>query len=129
MARTKNNQRSASRVAVDVGATGTNPVSKLTVTVLAVSVIAALWAVAMMTPAGRVAYVYFYMYSEYYMGVLTLVALSITIMVGLVSTDRLVLSIRQRVMLQSAHRATGLMAVCALVTHVWLKLSENHIRI
>src|SRR3954464_5525611 len=79
MARTKNNQRSASRVAVDVGATGTNPVSKLTVAILAVCIVAAIWAAAMMTVPGRVAYVYLYTYAEFYMGVLTLVSLSITI--------------------------------------------------
>ncbi len=129
MARTKNNQRSASRVAVDVGATGTNPVSKMTVTLLAVSVIAAIWAVSMMTAPGRVGYYYFFIYAEYYMGVIALVSLSITIMVGLVSTDRLVLSIRQRVMLQSTHRTTGLIAVSALVIHVWTKVVEHHIGI
>ena len=91
MARTKNNQRSASRVAVDVGATGTNPVSKMTVTLLAVSVIAAIWAVSMMTAPGRVGYYYFFIYAEYYMGVIALVSLSITIMVGLVSTDQFIL--------------------------------------
>jgi hypothetical protein len=129
MARTKNNQRSASRVAVDVGATGTNPVSKMTVVILVVCVIAAIWAVSMMTPPGRVGYYYFFIYAEYYFGVIALVALSITIMVGLVSTDRLVLSIRQRVMLQSTHRTTGLIAVTALVVHVWTKVVEHHISI
>ncbi|MCM4084091.1 translation initiation factor III [Paractinoplanes hotanensis] len=90
------------------------------------SVIAALWAVAMMTKPGRVGYVYVFYYTEYYIGVLTLVSLSITIMVGLVSTDRLVLSIRQRVLLQSAHRTTGVIAVTSLVLHVWMKVVEKH---
>jgi hypothetical protein len=129
MARTGNNQRSANRVAVDVGATGTKPASKGAVLILVVSVLAAVWAVAMMTAPGRVGYIYFYMYSEFYMGVLTLVALSITIMVGLVSTDRLVLSIRQRVLLQSAHRTTGLIAITSLVIHVWTKIAESHITV
>jgi hypothetical protein len=127
MARTKNNQRSASRVAVDVGATGTKPASKGAVVILAVSVLAASWAVAMMTAPGRIGYLYFFMYSEFYMGVITLVSLSITIMVGLVSTDRLVLSIRQRVLLQSTHRTTGVIAVTSLFVHVWTKVVEHHI--
>ncbi len=127
MARTKNNQRSANRVAVDVGATGTRPASKGAVVVLVVSVLAAIWAVAMMTTPGRVAYLYFFMYAEWYLGVITLVSLSITIMVGLVATDRLVLSIRQRVLLQSTHRTTGVIAVTSLVGHVWTKYAENHI--
>ncbi|MGX6603586.1 translation initiation factor III [Micromonosporaceae bacterium Da 78-11] len=96
--------------------------------ILAVSVIAAIWAVAMMTVPGRVGYVYFFMYAEWYMGVIALVSLSITIMVGLVATDRLVLSIRQRVLLQSTHRTTGVIAVAALFVHVWTKFAESQIR-
>jgi hypothetical protein len=130
MARTKMNQRSASRVDVPMGATGgRTPPSKLTIALLGASAIAALWALAMLLPPGRIAYAYFFAYSEFYMGVLSLVALSITIMIGLVATDRLVLSIRQRVLLQSAHRTTGVIAVAALFVHVWTKLMEEHIRI
>ena len=59
MARTKLNQRSANRVAVPMGATGgRTPPSKISVAILAISIIAAVWAAAMMTPFGRVAYVY-----------------------------------------------------------------------
>ncbi|WP_250037947.1 translation initiation factor III [Paractinoplanes maris] len=97
--------------------------------VLVVSVLAAIWAVAMMTAPGKVGYYYFFIYAEYYMGVVALVSLSITIMVGLVATDRLVLSIRQRVLLQSAHRTTGVIAVAALFVHVWTKIVEKHISI
>ncbi|BBH71322.1 hypothetical protein ACTI_80070 [Actinoplanes sp. OR16] len=130
MARSKNNQRAAApRVAVDVGSTGTRPASRTAIALLVVCVLAALWAVAMMTKPGRVGYYYFFIYAEYYMGVISLVSLSITIMVGLVATDRLVLSIRQRVLLQSTHRTTGLIAVTALVVHVWTKYAEEHIRL
>jgi hypothetical protein len=129
MARTGNNQRSANRVAVDVGATGTRTVGKGSVFVLGASVLAAIWALAMMTSMGRVVYVYVFMYLEFYMGVLVLVSISITIMVGLVSTDRLVLSIRQRVFLQSIHRTTGVMAIVALFFHLWTKTAEGHIRV
>ena len=101
----------------------------MTVILLVVSVVAAIWAVSMMTAPGRVGYYYFFIYAEYYMGVIALVSLSITIMVGLVATDRLVLSIRQRVLLQSTHRTTGLIAVSALVVHVWTKVVEHHIGI
>jgi hypothetical protein len=130
MARTKLNQRSANRVAVPMGATGgRTPPSKMTVALLALSIILAVWAAAMLTPFGRVAYVYVFLYSEYFMGVLTLVSLSITVMIGLVATDRLVLSIRQRVLLQSAHRTTGVIAVTALLIHVLTKLAIAHITV
>ena len=128
MARTKLNQRSANRVDVPMGATGgRTPPSKITMALFGTSIVAAIWALAMMTPFGRVGYVYFFAYSEYYMGVLSLVSLSITIMLGLVATDRLVLSIRQRVLLQSAHRTFGIIAVAALLLHLWTKLMEGHI--
>jgi hypothetical protein len=130
MARTKMNQRSDSRVDVPMGATGgRTPPSKITLLLLAVCALSALWAIAMLTSFGRVAYYFFWIYSEFYMGVLALVSLSITIMIGLVATDRLVLSIRQRVLLQSAHRTTGVIAVAALFVHVWTKLMEQHIRV
>lgn len=130
MARVKLNQRSASREAVPMGATGgRTPPSKLSVAILATSIVAAVWAAAMMTPFGRVAYVYVFVYAEFYMGVLTLVSLSITVMIGLVATDRLVLSIRQRVLLQSAHRTTGVIAVAALAVHIATKLSIQHITV
>src|SRR3954447_7951365 len=130
MARTETQQRPASRVDGPMGATGgRTPPSKLTVALLAVCALSALWALAMLMPPGRVAYYYFFAYSEFYLGVVSLVSLSITIMVGLVATDRLVLSIRQRVLLQSAHRTTGVIAVLSLVTHVWTKVVEKHIGI
>ncbi|MFC3384427.1 translation initiation factor III [Couchioplanes azureus] len=108
---------------------GRTPPSKLTVALFGTSVVAALWAVMMLIPAGRVAWVYIFYYLEFYMGVVSLVSLSITIMVGLVSTDRLVLSIRQRLLLQSAHRTTGVMAISALGVHVWTKFAEEHIQL
>jgi hypothetical protein len=128
MARTKMNQRSASRVDVPMSATGARkPPSKIDLAVICVSIISALWAAAMLTPVGKISYYYFFAYCEYFMGVVTLVSLSITIMVGLVATDRLVLSIRQRVLLQSTHRTTGVIAVIALFIHVWTKVAMNYI--
>ena len=128
MARTKMNQRSASRVDVPMSATGgRTPPSMISFAVLGVSIIAALWAAAMLTPAGQKGYVYVFAYTEFYVGVVSLVSLSITIMVGLVATDRLVLSIRQRVLLQSAHRTTGVIAVVALLIHIWTKAAMGYI--
>ena len=127
MARSKNNKATAPRVAVDVGSTGTRPASRTAVVLLVLSVLAAVWAVAMMTPPGRRAYYYFFIYADYFMGVISLVSLSVTIMVGLVATDRLVLSIRQRVLLQSAHRTTGVIAVGSLFVHVWTKFTQDYV--
>ncbi|MEU8655942.1 translation initiation factor III [Actinoplanes philippinensis] len=127
MARSKNTKAPAARVAVDVGSTGTRPASKAAVALLILSIVVAVWAVAMMTAPGRVGYIYFFSYLDFYVGVISLVSLSITIMVGLVATDRLVLSVRQRVLLQSVHRTTGVIAVGALVLHVWTKFAKDYI--
>ena len=113
-----------------MGATGgPTPPSKVTIALFATSLISAVWAAAMLTPVGRLAYVYLFAYSEFYMGVLSLVSLSITVMLGLVATDRMVLSVRQRVLMQSAHRTTGIIAVSALLLHVLTKLSMNRITV
>ncbi len=129
MARTKQNERSANRASsVPVGATGgRTPPSKLTVALLVTSVLSATWAAAMLTPAGRRAYVYVFMYAEFYVGVVALVFLSITVMAGVLATDRMILSVRQRVLLQSAHRTTGVIAVAALGVHVLTKVAIRHV--
>ncbi|HEU4346867.1 MAG TPA: hypothetical protein VFR35_03670 [Actinoplanes sp.] len=129
MSRTSLNHRSADRADLPVGATGGHPPSRISIAVLVVSILTAVWAAAMLTPFGRIGYYYLFLYAEYYTGVLTLVSLSITIMVGLVATDRLVLSIRQRVLLQSAHRTSGVIAVASLLVHIWTKAIEQHIRV
>src|SRR5690242_13750204 len=59
---------------------------------------------------------------EYYAGVFTLVSLSITVMVGLVATDRMVLTIRHRILLQAAHRGTALASLAFLGIHIALKI-------
>ena len=63
---------------------------------------------------------------EYYAGVFTLVSLSITVMVGLIATDRMVLSIPHRILLQAAHRGTALTSMAFLGIHITLKVLEGH---
>lgn len=63
---------------------------------------------------------------DYYGGVFCLVTLSITVMTGLAVTDRMVLMIRHRVLLQSVHRALGLTAMLFLALHVIQKVTEGH---
>ena len=64
MARTKFNQRSANRVDVPMGATGGRPPSKISIAVLAISILTAIWAAAMLTPFGRVGYYFFFLYGR-----------------------------------------------------------------
>ncbi|WFE20130.1 hypothetical protein O7621_19760 [Solwaraspora sp. WMMD937] len=122
MARTNQNQRPAGPRTEPSG--GRQP-SRLSVLILSASVLAAFWALAMLTSAGRVAYVYAFFFLDFFGGVFALVALSITVMVGLLATDRIVLLPRHRVLLQSAHRTTGIMAITFLVLHVITQITTG----
>ncbi|WP_326556455.1 hypothetical protein [Micromonospora sp. NBC_01796] len=102
---------------------GGPPRSKGAIAVLGASVLAGAWALAMLTAAGQVLYVYSYVYLEFYAGVVALVSLSLTVMAGLLATDRIVLLVRHRVLLQSAHRTTGVIAVTTLGLHILTKVS------
>jgi DMSO/TMAO reductase YedYZ heme-binding membrane subunit len=65
---------------------------------------------------------------DFYAGVLCLVTISLTVMGGVLATDRTVLRPRHRVRAQLWHRAVGLSAVGFLVVHVTLRVVEGHIR-
>jgi hypothetical protein len=63
---------------------------------------------------------------EYFSGVFALVGLSVTVMWGLAATDRLVLSIRFRILFQVAHRVITLVALGFLGIHIVLKIVTGH---
>lgn len=87
--------------------------------------LAVLWAGGY-TPAGRFVTAFVFVVLDYYMGVVCLVALSVTVMVGLLSTDRILLAIGHRVLLQGVHRATSVIAVVALGIHIAVKVLSGH---
>lgn len=124
MARTKQTQRSeAPRSSTSRGG---RPLPRRALFGLVASLSTAAWALMMVTPPGQVVYAYLFVFTEFYGGVATLVLLSLTVMVGLVATDRIVLLIRHRVLLQSAHRAMGTVAVGTLGLHILTKIAEGH---
>jgi hypothetical protein len=104
---------------------GRRPAPPGAVLLLTVSLLAALWAAALMSGTGRVAYAYVFYFVEFYGGVFTLVGLSLTVMIGLLATDRLILQARTRVWVQSAHRSLGVVSIANLVFHVLTKVSED----
>ncbi|MDO3701855.1 hypothetical protein Q3W71_09195 [Micromonospora sp. C28SCA-DRY-2] len=124
MARVKQNQKPAT-VRTTSTSRGVRTRSRSATAVLTVSAIAALWAGTMLTGAGQTAYAYGFFFTEFFAGVIALVALSLTVMLGLLATDRLVLLIRHRVLLQSAHRATGILGVAGLFFHVLTKVATG----
>ncbi|MFE6401503.1 cytochrome b/b6 domain-containing protein [Streptomyces alboflavus] len=60
-------------------------------------------------------------------GVLSLVALTASVMWGLVASDRLFLRSRQRLLAQAVHRATAVASVGFLLLHGTVKLALDHV--
>ncbi len=59
---------------------------------------------------------------NFYTGVFALVALSVSVMIGLAAADQLVLAPRQRLLAQAVHRAAAFTAVAMLVVHIICKV-------
>jgi hypothetical protein len=89
----------------------------------------ALAAAVALTGPGEALALAVYRFLEFYTGVFALVALSITVMLGFVATDRIVLLPRHRVSLQTAHRLTAILAVTCLGIHLGLKVAEGHVSV
>jgi hypothetical protein len=64
---------------------------------------------------------------EFYAGVFALVLLTATVALGLLTTERVFLSPANRVRAQLAHRATALIGLAYLVTHITLMVSLGHV--
>ncbi|WP_328419126.1 hypothetical protein OG470_36120 [Micromonospora sp. NBC_00389] len=124
MARAKQNQKAAT-VRTGASSRGVRTRSRSATAMLIASLLAALWAAIMLTGAGQTAYAYGFFFTEFFAGVIALVALSLTVMLGLLATDRLVLRISHRVLLQSAHRAFGVLGVAGLAFHVLTKIATG----
>lgn len=88
--------------------------------------LAAALVLAGLTGPGRSAVSAAHRFLEFYSGVFSLVALSITVLIGLAATDRVVLTIGHRVLMQAAHRSMATTALVFLVIHVAMKVIEGH---
>ncbi|WP_232234034.1 ferric reductase-like transmembrane domain-containing protein [Micromonospora chokoriensis] len=124
MARAQQDKKAAT-VRTSASSRGVRTRSRSATALLIASVLAALWAAIMLTGAGQTAYAYGFFFTEFFAGVVSLVSLSLTVMLGLLATDRLVLRISHRVLMQSAHRATGVLAVAGLGFHVLTKVATG----
>lgn len=122
MARAQQNEK-ATTVRTTTTSRGVRTMSKSAMVALTASVLGLAWAGAELAGAGGAMYSYGFFFTEFFAGVVTLVSLSLTVMLGLLATDRLVLLIRHRVLLQSAHRATGVLGVVGLFFHVITKIA------
>ncbi|TDD76106.1 hypothetical protein E1293_27610 [Actinomadura darangshiensis] len=64
---------------------------------------------------------------DFYCGVFALVSLSLTVMAGVLATDRAVLSPSHRVRAQAAHRALAFLAVAMLLLHLASQLARHRV--
>jgi len=122
MARAEQNQK-ATKVRTTSSSRGARTRSRPAMVALGASALALGWAGLELAGAGGVMYTYGFFFTEFFAGVVALVSLSLTVMLGLLATDRLVLLIRHRVLLQSAHRATGILGVAGLAVHIVTKIA------
>jgi DMSO/TMAO reductase YedYZ heme-binding membrane subunit len=78
------------------------------------------------TPAGAIVVTEVQRFMDFYSGVFTLVALTLSVVAGLVATDRMILKIQHRILAQAMHRAATLVATAFLVSHVMIEiLTQN----
>lgn len=66
---------------------------------------------------------------DFYAGVFVLVGLSMTVVAGLAATDRLLISIRHRILLQGLHRSTAVASLGFLAIHIALQVTEGSAQI
>ncbi|MCF6472988.1 hypothetical protein FAF44_32030 [Nonomuraea sp. MG754425] len=64
---------------------------------------------------------------EFYAGVFALVLLTATVALGLLTTERVFLSPANRIRAQLAHKATALIGLAYLITHITLMISLGHV--
>ncbi|RAY13114.1 hypothetical protein DPM19_21720 [Actinomadura craniellae] len=84
--------------------------------------------VAVATPPGAAAAVVVQSFLVYYSGVFALVALSISVMTGLLATERLLLKVHHRVLAQALHRASSVLAVTFLTAHLLVQTLGGQVR-
>jgi DMSO/TMAO reductase YedYZ heme-binding membrane subunit len=64
---------------------------------------------------------------DFYCGVFTLVALSLTVMGGVLAMDRMLLRPRHRMQVQLLHRAVAMASVGFLIVHVMSQVLDGHV--
>ena len=88
---------------------------------------AALTVLGVITGAGQPVIGHLFSFLEFYAGVFTLVSLTLTVIAGLVATDRILLMARHRMWVQSIHRTFGVVAVSCLVLHVATEVAGGRV--
>jgi hypothetical protein len=88
--------------------------------------IAAAVIVGAATPPGAAVVAATQRFLAFYAGVFALVGMSVTVMVGVIATERTLLGIRHRVLAQAVHRAASFAGMAFLVAHLFVKILAGH---
>ncbi|MFI5915657.1 hypothetical protein [Dactylosporangium sp. NPDC051541] len=94
---------------------------------VALAVLAGLLLLGVATGGGRETLAQLFSFLVFYCGVFTLVSLSLTVIIGLVATDRIILVARHRVWVQSLHRTLGIVAIACLALHIGTELTAARV--
>lgn len=94
----------------------------VTLVIIALLVVVAGAAASGVTPRGRDVLLATQHFMLFYSGVLALVALTAAVGVGVVATDRIVMTPGHRVIAQAVHRAVSFGALAFLITHIVLEI-------
>jgi DMSO/TMAO reductase YedYZ heme-binding membrane subunit len=94
----------------------------ITLVIIALLVVVAGAAASGVTPRGRDVLLATQHFMLFYSGVLALVALTTAVGVGVVATDRIVMTPGHRVIAQAVHRAVSFGALAFLITHIVLEI-------
>lgn len=94
---------------------------------VSLAALAGLVVLGVVTGGGRHVVGQLLAFLRFYGGVFTLVALTLTVISGLVATDRIILVARHRVWVQSVHRTLGIVAVSFLCLHVGTELIAGRV--
>ncbi|GAA3298066.1 ferric reductase-like transmembrane domain-containing protein [Dactylosporangium vinaceum] len=94
---------------------------------VALAVLAGLLLLGVATGGGRETLGQLFSFLVFYCGVFTLVSLTLTVIIGLVATDRIILVARHRVWVQSLHRTLGIVAIACLALHIGTELAAARV--
>jgi hypothetical protein len=106
------------------GSSGPSPRWPKRLTILGGSAVGVV-AVSTLTHPGALIVARVHAFLEFYAGVGTLVALSLTVMGGVAATERALFPVHLRVRLQIVHRALAFMSVAFLALHIGLKILDK----
>jgi DMSO/TMAO reductase YedYZ heme-binding membrane subunit len=79
------------------------------------------------TPAGHVVVAATQHFLLKFGGVFALIALTASVGMGLIATDRIIMSPGHRVLLQAVHRAVSFAALAFLIIHIVLEITAQHL--